>query len=99
MDLTDNPRLERVRDLFIVGAWTGLRFSDFNNINPKDIKKNGDIEIQTQKTKNSVIVPIHRYIKEIMKKYEGKTENSLPPSISNQKMNDYQRNRQKSKYR
>ena len=88
LDLSKNSRLERVRDLFLVGCWTGLRFSDFNNISPKDIKADF-IEIKTQKTQKTVIVPIHPYVKMIMKKYSGKTENSLPPTISNQKMNEY----------
>ncbi|AMR34257.1 hypothetical protein A0256_23790 [Mucilaginibacter sp. PAMC 26640] len=88
LDLSENTRLERVRDLFLVGCWTGLRFSDFNDISQKNIKKDF-IEIRTQKTKKTVIVPIHSYVREIMKKYAGKTENSLPPTISNQKMNEY----------
>ncbi|WP_295667957.1 site-specific integrase, partial [uncultured Mucilaginibacter sp.] len=47
LDLSKETRLERVRDLFLVGCWTGLRFSDFNDISPKNIK--GDfIEIKTQ---------------------------------------------------
>lgn len=88
LDLSSEPRLERVRDLFIVGAWTGLRFSDFNDINSKNI--DGDfISIKTEKTGKVVVIPIHNFIREIMKKYQGKTENSLPPSISNQKMNEY----------
>ncbi len=88
LDLSKETRLERVRDLFLVGCWTGLRFSDFNDISPKNIK--GDfIEIKTKKTKKTVIVPIHKYVREIMKKYKGLTENSLPPTISNQKMNEY----------
>ena len=32
LDLTENKRLERVRDLFVVGCRTGLRFSDLVNI-------------------------------------------------------------------
>jgi integrase len=88
LDLSKNSRLDRVRDLFLVGCWTGLRFSDFNDISPKDIKRDF-IEIKTQKTKKTVIVPIHSYVREIMQKYAGKTENSLPPTISNQKMNEY----------
>lgn len=88
LDLSEKLRLEKVRDLFIVGAWTGLRFSDFNDISPKNIKKDF-IEIKTQKTGKTVIVPIHDYIKKIMEKYDGLTNNSLPPPISNQKMNSY----------
>ncbi len=88
LDLENNPRLDRVRDLFIVGAWTGLRFSDFSNINHKDIK-DGFIEIKTQKTRKKVIVPIHPFVEQVMKKYDGRTENRLPLPISNQKMNEY----------
>lgn len=88
LDLSNNPRLERARDLFLVGCWTGLRFSDFNNIAPKDIKGNL-IEVKTQKTGKPVPIPIHPVIRAIMKRYEGLTENSLPLPISNQKLNDY----------
>ncbi len=88
LDLTNNPRLERVRDLFLVGCWTGLRFSDFSNITPENIK--GDfIEIKTQKTKKTVVIPIHSTVKKIMERYKEKYNNSLPPAISNAKMNQY----------
>ena len=30
LDLSTNPRLDRIRDLFLIGAYTGLRFSDFS---------------------------------------------------------------------
>ena len=88
LDLSEHYRLDRVRDLFLVGCWTGLRFSDFNDISPKNIKSDF-FEIKTQKTGKNIIVPIHPYVRSIMNKYEGKTENSLPPTISNQKMNQY----------
>jgi hypothetical protein len=32
LDFSKNERLDRVRDLFLVGAWTGLRISDFMDI-------------------------------------------------------------------
>lgn len=88
LDLSSDSRLDRVRDLFLVGCWTGLRFSDFSNIKPENIK--GDfIEIETQKTAEPVVIPIHSTVKLIMKKYKGKYPNSLPPTISNVKMNLY----------
>jgi integrase len=88
LDLSENPRLERTRDLFIVGCWTGLRFSDFTAIKKVNIK--GEfIHIRTSKTKEKVVIPIHWTIKEIMNKYEGIYDNSLPPAISNAKMNKY----------
>ena len=88
LDLSETPHLERVRDLFIVGCWTGLRFSDFSAIRPEDIKEKF-IEIKTFKTGEKVIIPIHEMVRSIMDKYDGKYPNSLPPAISNQKMNAY----------
>lgn len=88
LDLTNNTRLERVRDLFLVGCWTGLRFSDFSNIEERHIR--GEfIEILTKKTAESVVIPIHKTVKLIMEKYKDKYPNSLPPSISNVKTNRY----------
>lgn len=88
LDLSKYPKLDRVRDLFLVGCFTGLRFSDFTNIKPENIK--GDfIEITTQKTNDSVVIPIHPKLRQIMAKYYKLYINSLPPAISNQKMNRY----------
>lgn len=84
LDLANNSRLEKVRDLFVIGCLTGLRFSDFTRIRPENI--DGEfIEIQTQKTGEIVVIPIHPIVNEILNKYENK----LPKAISNQKMNDY----------
>jgi integrase len=84
LDLSKNPRLERVRDLFIVGAWTGLRFGDLTQMTTDKIK-NDFLNIEQRKTGNRVVIPIHWTVKEIIKKYNGE----LPREISNQKMNDY----------
>jgi integrase len=90
LDLTSSPRLERVRDLFIIAAWTGFRFSDFSTLQPEHIKKDEEgnfvIEKRQQKTENKVYVPVFHYSTlEILQKY-----NYIPPrSISNQKTNDY----------
>jgi integrase len=88
LDLSENLKLDRVRDLFLTGCYTGLRFSDFSHITPQNIKGNY-FEKKTQKQNDTVIIPIHPRVKAIMTKYEGKYTNSLPPSISNQNMNDY----------
>jgi integrase len=88
LDLSENLKLDRVRDLFLTGCYTGLRFSDFSQIKPQNIKGQ-NIEITTQKTNETVLIPIHPRVKAIMKKYEGKYANSLPPSIANQNMNIY----------
>lgn len=90
LDLTNAPRLDRVRDLFLVGCWTGLRFSDFTRLDPRHLTADGDfIEIETQKTGETVVIPVHPVVRAVFAKYGGKTANSLPPAISNQKMNDF----------
>ncbi len=83
-DFSKKPRLERVRDLFIVAAWTGLRFSDFTALKPQNFK-NDRIEIKQYKTKGKVIIYLHPMAKRILEKYDWK----LPISISNQKFNKY----------
>jgi len=84
----DTDRLTKARDIFLVGCWTGLRFSDFTNIKPKDIHLN-TIEIKTQKTGGRVAIPIHPELRKVMDRYDGITSNGLPPSISNVKLNAY----------
>lgn len=91
IDLSKKLKLDRVRDLFLIGAFTGLRFSDFTNIKSENIvtKDGNDLIIITpQKTGRvlkNVIVPIHPIVKSILQKYDGHT----PKPLSNQKMNEY----------
>lgn len=84
LDLSENKRLESVRDLFLVGCYTGLRYSDYSILNPKHIK-NGFIETTQIKTGEAVVIPVHRSVKRIIEKYKG----NIPPAISNQKTNEY----------
>lgn len=79
------PHLERVRDMFIIGAWTGLRFSDFSKFNPRKYIKGDFIEIETEKTGARVVIPLFEPVRIIIEKYAGQ----LPAPISNQKFNDY----------
>ncbi|WP_165841028.1 site-specific integrase [Larkinella punicea] len=92
LNIPYNPRLERVRDLMIVGCWTGLRFQDFTQIRPQDFGEDADgkyIQIETRKTGETVVIPVHPMVEAIRKRYEGKTPNGLPKALSNQKMNNY----------
>lgn len=82
-DFSGSARLERTRDLFLVGCWTGLRFSDFTRIREENIK-DGLITMQQQKTNEFVTIPVHPVFLRIWEKYEGK----LPGNISNQKFNE-----------
>ena len=86
-----NKKLDEVRDLFLFGAWVGLRFSDFSNVKFENIVQiEGDcfIKMVTQKTKELVIIPCNNVVLEIFEKYKDRT-NLLPKTISNQKFNEY----------
>jgi site-specific recombinase XerD len=87
-DFSEVPRLERVRDLFMIGAFTGLRFSDWYKASADNIskEKNGDqyLKVVTMKTKTPVIIYLGEEATAIMEKYAY----SLPV-ISHQKFNDY----------
>ncbi len=84
LDLSNKPKYEKVRDLFIIGCWTGLRFSDWNKIN-KDNITDGYLDVTQQKTGDQIAIPLHPTVEEIINKYEGE----LPEVISNQKFNEY----------
>jgi len=86
LDLSENMKYDRVRDLFLIGCYTGLRFSDLSQLTPdKFIKDGTQLKVKTIKTGETVIIPLHWTIKEILTKYNGGT----PRPISNQKMNEY----------
>ncbi len=80
-NLSRHPRLARIRDLFLMECWTGLRFSDIMSLCEENIKEDV-IVIRQQKTNNYVTVPIHPVFREIWERYGG-----VPIRISNQKFN------------
>lgn len=84
LDLSNDLHLDRVRDLFLIGCYTGLRYSDFSRLTPANLLS-GYIEIKQSKTGKPVAIPVHSVVKSIIEKYNG----NLPTAISNQKMNDY----------
>lgn len=88
LDLSDKPSLDRVRDLFLIGCHTGLRFSDFTQLkqeNMQESKAGYVFNVKTNKTNERVVIPVKSVVQDIWTKYEGR----LPRAISNQKMNDY----------
>lgn len=92
LDLSSSPRLEKVRDIFIVGCMTGLRFSDFSRLRAENIKP-PYIEIIPQKTKDSsplpIVIPILAFATDIFDKYRDDQGRVLPRVPTNQKMNEF----------
>jgi integrase len=86
LKLSATPRLDKVRDLFLIGCYTGLRFSDFTQIQPENINRdNTMLFIRTQKTSERVAIPLHKTVRTILKKYN----NVLPKAYTNQVTNTY----------
>lgn len=83
-DLSQTPYLDRVRDWFLLLAWTGCRFSDLEKIGKTDIVDDF-ITFRQQKTNTKVKIPLHPVVIEILQKYNY----NLPEPISNQRFNEY----------
>lgn len=86
LNLTQTPGLDRARDLFLIGCYTGLRFSDFSELRPENITHNGrTLTCRTQKTAERVVIPLNSKVRAILDKYDG-----VPPKpISNQRLNEH----------
>ena len=84
-DFSKRKKLDRVRDIFLIGCYTGLRFSDLSQLKSDNISEDGTITVKTQKTGKTVVIPIHTIVRTILAKYN----NELPKMLSNQKFNDY----------
>ena len=88
LDLSSNKTYDKVRDLFLVGCYTALRYSDYeqvSNSNITETQKGKFIKVTTQKTGTPVIIPLIEIVEVILEKYNGK----LPKPYSNQRMNTY----------
>ena len=85
LDLTHEPTKERARDLFLIGCFTGLRVSDYNNLKLSAIKEINGVKmlvVKTQKTKKTVAIPMHPIVDAILTKYDG-----IPARMFDQKIN------------
>jgi integrase len=75
---------ERIRDLFIVGCYTALRYSDLSTLKNEDFN-NGFIYKLTKKNNIRVVIPVHDFVNEILNKYNG----NVPNGITSQHFNRY----------
>ncbi len=86
LDLKENTTLDNARDLFIIGAYTGLRVSDFNNLSKNNIeihKGQKILKVNVRKTNSSISIPIHPKVEEIIKKRNG----DFPKKMADQQIN------------
>ena len=71
-----------VRDRFIIGAFTGLRVSDYGRLSAANLTGN-TIRIKTAKTGTNVVIPIHPYVRAILPLTD------LNKTVSDQKINKH----------
>jgi integrase len=82
----ENKTLDRVRDVFCLGCYTGLRYSDLNTLTSDRIQ-NGMIKKALVETSKPVEIPILPMTQDILDKYSYFFK-SLP-SYSDVKLNKY----------
>ena len=91
-DFSDAPRLERVRDLFVLACHTSLRFGDITRIESGHIDHSGKkMNILLKKSSGVekykiVNFPFFGYTEEILNKYNNDIQSI---TISNQNTNEY----------
>jgi integrase len=70
LDLSDDKQLEEIRDTFIVGCFTGLRYSDLSTLSPEHVDlENGNLNLKQRKVHKAVVIPMIDYVPDILKKY------------------------------
>ena len=90
-------RLSQVRDIFVFCTFTGLAFSDVQQLTPNHLTKDNNgamwIRKSRQKTKNMCNIPVLSVAQRLIEKYQDHPDSIrkgvLLPVMSNQKMNAY----------
>jgi len=77
-----DERLSEIRDLFIIGCWSGLRISDLKRLERGNIK-DGLLSIIAQKTSRKVTIPVTDELQTVLNKYP----NRLPKIPTDQHFN------------
>lgn len=91
VDLSDDQTKERVRDLFLISCYTGLRYSDLSRLTKDHIRTIDGLDIielyqfkgRNTKADNQVIIPVLPDLKKLLDKYPDE----LPKAYASQTMN------------
>jgi site-specific recombinase XerD len=84
-EATLRPRLQMVKDLFVVGCTVALRYNDLVQISWSDIIQKGDsyyLNCKAQKTDTFTCIRLPNYVMDILRKYKKRsTKKVIFPSI------------------
>ena len=84
LDLSARPGLDNARALFMLGVYTGLRFSDVVALKPEHVQADR-LRFTTQKTRHTLIVPIRPEVRPMLARV---LDGTLRP-VANQKLNEH----------
>ncbi len=79
---TFQDRYNRVKDLFLIGCYSGMRFSDYSSYEITDVEDRF-LRLKQAKTGERVTIPVMKKLREILNRYDG----NWPPPVSNQEFN------------
>lgn len=94
-DFEDNNSLNKVRKLFLFSVYSGLRFSDANQLKRENVTLESDnnywVTITQQKTNEPLYRPLFKKAVDIIQEFERDYPESefVIPRITNQKVNAY----------
>lgn len=81
LDYSKNRKRDNARNLFLIGAYTGLRVSDFNGLSKNNIHEiNGKrfFKVNVKKTGKYLPIPIHPVVEKILQKNNGDLPKYMP---------------------
>ena len=84
IELLHKPYLDNARNLFLIGVYTGLRFSDYSAIQPEHVRPD-HLRITTIKTNDTLSIPLTIKAKRLIERY---LTGEVHP-ITNQRLNKY----------
>ncbi|GGZ56369.1 site-specific integrase [Mesonia mobilis] len=86
-------KLDRTRDCFIFCCYTGLAYREMYNLEKKNLVTGFDgniwIQMQREKTKKNISVPVLPKAIRIIEKYKSVNSEYILPRLSNQRFNSY----------
>lgn len=93
LPITTSVSMERCRDIWLFGVYTGQRYGDIENLSPQQIIKYKDRwEWHLYQRKGSkpkkVVIPLRKKAVQILKKHGRWDQEKLLPALSNQKANE-----------
>jgi len=87
LDLADRPALDNARALFLIGVYTGLRFSDVAAIRPEHIQTDR-LRLTTQKTRDTLTIPIRPEARPLLARVSAGTLRPLHNQVLNRHLKE-----------